>query len=654
MASEKASRVAGNVFKDDPSDGFADDNIDHSDRRLLFHPALDVPLLEETDLRNEDGILEYHYPELQHIRHIRLLEYSIKSNCNDAKFHISEKSLEDVDGDFIAISYCWGGEKPTEYLQISPREYLKITKSVHTLLRHVVGVAGRLPVWIDAICINQANLEEKSAQVSMMGDIYAAAKCVVVWLGTGDLTPTDEAALWSYLTPFCNQESTTFSGTNGFGGVGDMLFGRVLQSPWFERAWVVQEVCFARKVFFLCGAIGMTMTFLKDYLKIRLNNYTSLPQSYSVPSGWGRATLPVFERLPNLYGHRELIQRNGGRPKVPLNDILLEFQSLKATEPRDKVFAFLGLTAHPSVQTDYTNSIGDVFTEAMIACSPDLYDYRILGYAGLANPRVSGPTAKLAMVPTWVPDFSCTFFTPPFTLHQRFMATPSGDYAEAVIESITRKPRLIVRGPSGGYCLSLKMALIDTIEEMSMPGLGSVESPSSGSQEVFERQCDIMRAGIEMLTRRNRYPVSRPTSTICYETMKTGYVSRDDVSEEMKADTIKAFQESKSAREFFVQSMKDKKINPFSAEMHRSGIGRSRRLFTTQNGYIGAANNDIRKGDRVCLISRAPVPFILRGPVANFGPLAIYNLVCDAYVDGIMYGEASDEFSNQFKTVLLE
>lgn len=37
--------------------------------------------------------------------------------------------------------------------------------------------------WVDAICINQEDLEERSAQVQIMPDIYSNASCVIVWLG---------------------------------------------------------------------------------------------------------------------------------------------------------------------------------------------------------------------------------------------------------------------------------------------------------------------------------------------------------------------------------------------------------------------------------------------------------------------------------------
>lgn len=637
------------IIRYDP-DFMVDEVVAHNERHLLlFQPARDIAIARKLD--DQDGLSVYKYPKLQCARNIRLLGYSAILNSNEVRFHLSETSIEAIRGRFVAISYCWGGEIPTENLPISSRAYLKVTRTVYSILRHISGVASGLPIWLDAICINQDDCEEKGVQVSMMRDIYAAARCVLVWLGNGDLTHDEESVLWSYLTSPYIHNNATLDNISRFGGVGDHLFGRVLQSPWFERAWIVQELCLARKVLFLSGALGMSLPFLKDYLEVRRKNYNSLPDSYSIPSDWGRTSLPAFKQFPKLCAHRELIQKNDGKPRVTLTDILLEFQSFKATDPRDKVFAFLGLAAYHGLKPDYTDAIGNVFTKAMVACSPSLYDYRILGYAGLANPRIDGPTL-FGSVPTWVPDFSCTFFAPPFTLHNDFKATSPRDIREAASES-RKKQQLLHRGPPGSLSLLLETAFIDTIEEMSKPGLCSVESTFLDEQAVAKRQYDMINEGIEMLRRQNRHPVLKKASVICFETViAEGFNNSNNLSDEMKAAAFEAFQESKGALRF--SSQEDSNITRFYAHMHRSGIGRSRRLFTTQEGRLGMANGSIRKGDRVCLISGAPVPFVLRGPIANHGRHAIYHLVCDAYVYGVMYGEASDVNDYPFETILLE
>jgi hypothetical protein len=572
--------------KCDP-DCIMDDIIANSERDvLIFQLPRDISLTGELNLHNQNGLLEYQYRKLQHARNIRLLGYSGRSDSNDVRFHLSENSLKMVDGEFIAISYCWGGEMQTKSLPISASAYLKVTKTVDSLLRHVAGVASGLPVWVDAICINQTDVKEKNNQVSMMRDIYAAAKCVLVWLGNENLTQTDESVLFQYL-------KTAWDGSSCLGGEGGTLFGRVLQSSWFERSWVVQEVCFARKVFFLCGSVGVSLPYLEKFLDMGKKNYSSLPDSYSIPSGWGPVGLPVFQQFHKLRSHRELIQQNGGQPRVTLTDILLDFQSSKATDPRDKVFAFLSLAAYHNITPDYTDSIGNVFVKAMIACSPSLYDYRILGYAGLANSRLNEQT-MFGLVPTWVPNFSRTFLATPFTmLRKDFKATLPKDLSEAALESWSRNPQLVWRNPQA-LGLFIKTAFIDTIEEMSVPGLCTVDSPFSNHQEILKRQTEIAREGIEMLKWRKLYPDSNGASVICLETMSTGGF-HDDNSISLKTVAFEAFLESRGAPGFLPHSQESDDIKQLFARIYESGIGLSRRLFTTEGGYLGVANNGIRK-----------------------------------------------------------
>lgn len=138
-------------YKIDPA-CILDEMLANSERDVfVFQPPRDIPLRNELNLHNPDGLLEYQYRELQP-GSIRLLEYSDRSDSNEVSFHLREASLEKVDGKFIAISYCWGGEsQPKKSLPISSNTYLEINETFHSLLRHVAGVASDLPVWVDAI-----------------------------------------------------------------------------------------------------------------------------------------------------------------------------------------------------------------------------------------------------------------------------------------------------------------------------------------------------------------------------------------------------------------------------------------------------------------------------------------------------------------------
>ncbi|KAH9210230.1 hypothetical protein DL95DRAFT_475084 [Leptodontidium sp. 2 PMI_412] len=319
--------------------------------------------------------------------------------------------------------------------------------------------AGREFIRFIRCCLRARERQRENNQVSMMRDIYAAAKCVLVWLGNENLSQTDESVLFQYLRTAGDESSCL----NGEGGT---LFGQVLQSPWFERSWIVQEVCFARKVFFLCGSVGVSLPYLENFLDMAKKNYSSLPDSYLIPSDWGPVGLLVFQQFHKLRAHRKLIQKNGGQPRVTLTDILLDFQSSKETNPRDKVFSFPGLAAYHNIKPeppDYADSIGKVFVKAMIVCSLSHYDYRILGYAGLANPRINEQTMS-DFVPTWVPEFSRTFLAAPFNiLRKDFKATLPKDLSEAALESWSGNPQLLWRN-SQALGLFIKTAFIDTID----------------------------------------------------------------------------------------------------------------------------------------------------------------------------------------------
>jgi hypothetical protein len=81
-----------------------------------------------------------------------------------------------------AISYCWGSPQEVFYLSFSDGTYIQISETVDALLKHVIGGARDMMLWIDAICIDQQNNMEDCEQIGIMQDIYATASIVLVWV----------------------------------------------------------------------------------------------------------------------------------------------------------------------------------------------------------------------------------------------------------------------------------------------------------------------------------------------------------------------------------------------------------------------------------------------------------------------------------------
>lgn len=107
-------------------------------------------------------------------------EFSLQTQCHE----LSE------DLEFDAVSYAWGTAPVSVAIKCNDA-ILYITPTVYEMLRHLSQSKPNpeRPVWVDAICINQANAEEKAVQVPQMRQVYSLARSVVVWLRS----PTNES-----------------------------------------------------------------------------------------------------------------------------------------------------------------------------------------------------------------------------------------------------------------------------------------------------------------------------------------------------------------------------------------------------------------------------------------------------------------------------
>lgn len=128
---------------------------------------------------------------------------------------------------YEALSYVWGSQSETHTIIVNGCDF-QVTRNLYTALVHLRDNQLERILWIDAICINQEDDDEKSEQIPLMRSIYAQADRVLVWLGEA-MRDGDEAlkviqrsagdkTLWNdSLSDPCS---------------------RLLQRDWFQRAWV--------------------------------------------------------------------------------------------------------------------------------------------------------------------------------------------------------------------------------------------------------------------------------------------------------------------------------------------------------------------------------------------------------------------------------
>ena len=189
---------------------------------------------------------------------------------------------------YEALSYAWGEERsPTPVLvksHGSKRKFIEVTQNLATALIYLRHKSEARILWIDALCINQEDMEERSSQVARMADIYRLAHRVVVWLGPESEEDRSSEAL-STLRSIGSQievDWTTFDmrATNqGDSSLADRNIPltldqnslksllMVISRPWFERLWVQQEIALANEhAVLFCGHDSITRRHFMDAL----------------------------------------------------------------------------------------------------------------------------------------------------------------------------------------------------------------------------------------------------------------------------------------------------------------------------------------------------------------------------------------------------
>lgn len=234
---------------------------------------------------------------------------------------------------FEAVSYTWGNKDFPHRISCDNRSaFLNITHNVDSLLRHFRAKSSPRYLWIDAICLNQADDEEKSIQVGLMADIYRQARRVLIWLG--DASPDNEVQLvFTFLKRLTCIKHISISEMIIQDLIEDIFkhseltkIQELLRRPWFSRRWIIQEVALGHDSIVQCGSFYISWHWFVDGLR-RLQ----------IASGRGVITLKpyVLDAVKNacaIYSHAN-----------ELLSLIWDFHKSECFDPRDRIFALYSL-----------------------------------------------------------------------------------------------------------------------------------------------------------------------------------------------------------------------------------------------------------------------------------------------------------------------
>ena len=319
---------------------------------------------------------------------------------NDIHCHLRTISLEEKEKKekretkYEALSYTWGdpSNKNIIYINQSP---FKVTKNLYIALRYLRESVPRT-LWVDAICINQESVEERNFQVRQMRAIYAGASQVLVWLGESD-EDTDEA-----IDVLLHLSKTKRESLEELEEIREPCLpvlagiGKIFNSAWWKRIWVIQETAVAAKCPLACCGRKWVPYEILTQAKYTISLLQLDHRSDDMfPKGFPR--LDSFDVMENLEVPNDWGLQTVDQARRSLIDVLWFTSRRQATEPRDKIFAVIGLYPSQfdeSLLPDYNLSISEVYQRAMLVMI--IADVDCLLHI----------TANEIQLPTWCIDFS--------------------------------------------------------------------------------------------------------------------------------------------------------------------------------------------------------------------------------------------------------
>jgi hypothetical protein len=326
------------------------------------------------EFKSKDQQRPYQHADLDRSQgsQIRLLRLLPGNYSDDIHCQLFQADLE-TDPEYEAVSYTWaddtGDASLSQKIWISGNS-LMVTANCERALRRLRNQYASRTLWVDSVCINQTNLQERYHQVGQMKEVYQQAAQVLIYAGEA----TDSSDSLLNVLSDVRQGIRTVSEHQWrirFWKHYQDFFSR----SWFQRVWVLQEVLLARRASITAGAKSVNWrTFL-----LPLQGDRFIPAICQ----WSEFPGIDMELLPALQGGRNCF----------------------AADPRDKVYALLGLLNHDArahISPNYAWSTKEVFVHIAvqgILCQGTL---EVLSYVGRPDGRISDS------LPSWVPDWSST------------------------------------------------------------------------------------------------------------------------------------------------------------------------------------------------------------------------------------------------------
>lgn len=609
------------------------------------------------------------------------------------EYELVEHDLGDVFRDtwnwsvrFTAVSYAWGSAPRSRHFRLRDGSSIIITPGLESAISkisaHALGPSSQVNsdswarIWIDQICIDQENFEERQQQVSLMRNLYEKATGLIIWLGDGDIysrrvvemvrtvgrligQDAPKAAQRAGLEKLLGAEpedhprvspKTSFSTLSAHSPrlarpqdqetSYETSLMKFFDRSWFGRAWTFQEAVLPRKPEFLVGGDAFSMQHLLSTVEA---------------IGSARMARMVYRARQDVktaaFGYQSLLAIEATRYQISGEQSVREFLHFvselapyyKTTDPRDLCYAFLGFQKNSTIdiRPDYSVSTEEVYVRTAKAIVDGSRSLELFGVLH------RGPAEVLTKsIPSWAPDWSAEPLAVPLHashISTYFSASRKYDYSAV---------------PNG---LAAEGKVIDTVS--SVFETNHFRHPPTQNFDIRDLEInnlfDLNRLVSALSRKLPKYNDAVSRRRILRAILADGanpgaaenILQREAcygladwrIDELLQAyDLWKAIQENTDKHAYY-----EAKLNA-EALLAYSGVIKNRGLIATQKSRLGITSTSVKVGDLVAVLHGSRTPIILR-PASG----SEYVVVGQAYVEGVMKGEAVDWKENEADTFVL-
>lgn len=577
--------------------------------------------------------------------------------------------------------YIRGGGKLPDGVLLLDGTPVNIGGELFRALRRLRDLEKPLRIWIDALCINQSDILERNEHVKTMGQIYANASHVRIWLGEAIGTESEfqhtlgavNEALYNLLIKDGLLERGASVGEIQWMFVNSTQAAQIewekiaefVDRAWFHRTWVIQEVANAREATIHVGPNEVSWEYLAEIVSMTRTYHLD----YSIADSKGLKAVLMMRLL-----RAERMEPGTSHATFSFLTLLEELRGFQSTLPIDKLYGIVGLTEYKNKLTiDYSKSAEQAFTDFAI-------DQLHTGSLDILTHCVDVPSKPQTLsLPSWVPDWTRPGWVEPLRV-RGLAANACGDTNKAPSfhidpshQTLTIKGRILDR-----------IKAVEPAREIPRPP-DSTGIPVGTTSDQTLQNMDPAHRHLQRMTRVREnarlmytnilhltFPDGVPDNSLthpnpAYEPLWRAIMfnrTRDNAVPDAAvcARGFQVFLEGATSGEgpmAVVQNMAATEVregrlsvegvDQWAGELRKgyedvkgafSKWGYHRRFCTSQAGRLGWAVDGVKEGDVVVAFYGGKYPMVLREVQGGEGR---WRIVGDCFLLGVMDGEGMEE-----------